>query len=112
VYDLENLLNLNGEIFSMENGYWVKFEVRKVEPSKRVPHGIKYSLTLHDKRNRRVIGYDNAHSYKPSKKYGCHKETYDHIHKKLDVVPYEFQSASQLLEDFWISVEHYMECNG
>ena len=44
--DLENLLNLHGEVFPMDNGYWVKFE-----------------------------------------------------------------SASQLMEDFWTTAEYYMENN-
>ncbi len=109
MYDLENLLNLDGEIFLIDNGYWVKFEAHKVEVSKKIPHGIKYSLTLHDKRGQRVLGYDNAHSFKSTKKYGAKKETYDHMHKKIDIVAYEFESASQLLEDFWKSIDHYME---
>lgn len=29
----------------------------------------------------------------------------------MDIVPYEFESASQLLEDFWKSAEYYMENN-
>lgn len=111
MHDLENLLNLDGEIFPMDNGYWVKFEVHKVEKSEAVPHGVKYSLTLHDKTNRRVLGYDNAHSFKSSKKYGAKKQTYDHIHKETVVIAYEFESASQLIEDFWNSVEYYMENN-
>jgi len=109
VNDLENLLNLDGELYPLDSGYWVKFEAKVVKPSKSIPQGIKYSLTLHDKKNQRVIGYDNAHSFKSSKKYGAKKETYDHIHKKMDVVAYEFKSASQLMVDFWESVEIYME---
>ena len=111
VGDLENLLDLNGEVFPMDNGYWVKFEAHKVKVSLAIPHGVKYSLTLHDKTNQRVIGYDNAHSFKSSKKYGAKKETYDHIHKQMEVVAYEFESAAQLIEDFWNSVEYYMENN-
>ena len=109
--DLENLLNLHGEVFPMDNGYWVKFEVYEVEITSSIPHGVRYSLTLHDKNNHRVIGYDNAHSFKSSKKYGARKESYDHIHKQIDIVAYEFESASQLLEDFWKTVEYYMENN-
>ena len=110
--DLENLLMLDGEIFPMDNGYWVKFEAKKVEPSREIPHGIRYSLTLHDKRNQRVLGYDNAHSFKPRKgKYGAKKETWDHLHKKMETFPYEFESALQLIEDFWNSVELYMSHN-
>jgi len=111
VYDLENLLDLNGEVFPMESGYWVKFEVYKVEAAIAIPHGIRYSLTLHNARNHRVIGYDNAHSFKSTKRYGTKKETYGHIYKKVDVMAYEFESASQLMEDFWKSVDYYMENN-
>lgn len=46
---LENLLNLDGEIFPMDNGYWVKFEAKRVQASTSIPHGVRYSLTLHDK---------------------------------------------------------------
>jgi len=109
--DLENLLNLHGEVFPMDNGYWVKFEAYEVDLTKAIPHGIRYSLTLHDKNNHRVIGYDNAHSFKSSKKFSARKESYDHVHKQMDIVAYEFESASQLLEDFWKSVDYYMENN-
>jgi hypothetical protein len=110
--ELEYLLNLDGEIFPLDNGYWVKFEAKRTETSNKVPHGIRYSLTLHDKRNHRVIGYDNAHSYKPtSKKYGVKKETYDHIHKKTEIFPFEFENAGQLMEDFWSSVNRYIDEN-
>ena len=43
--------------------------------------------------------------------YGAKKETYDHIHKKMNIVAYELESASQLIEDFWKSVDYYMENN-
>lgn len=94
------LFNLDGEVFPMDSGYWIKFEAKRVEVSKSVPHGVKYSLTLHNKQNLRVLGYDNAHSFRPKQKYGAKKETYDHIHKQMDIVSYEFESAFQLLEDF------------
>jgi len=29
----------------------------------------------------------------------------------MDIVAYEFESASQLIEDFWNSAEYYMENN-
>jgi len=49
--ELENLLNLHGEVFPMGNGYWIKFEAYQVEVMRSIPHGIRYSLTLHDKNN-------------------------------------------------------------
>ncbi|MBN2963838.1 hypothetical protein JWV37_03505 [Sulfurospirillum sp. T05] len=109
MHSLENLLSLDGEIFPMDNGYWVKFEAKEVKPSEAIPHGVRYSLTLHDKTNQRILGYDNAHSYKPrNAKYGAKKETWDHIHKRMDTFPYEFDSAGQLMEDFWKAVEYCM----
>ena len=107
---LENLLLLNGEIFPMDNGFWVKFEVKTVIQNDNIPHGIRYSLTLHDRHNQRIIGYDNAHSYKPkTSRYGARKITWDHIHKKDAIFSYEFDSADKLIEDFWESVNTYLD---
>ena len=107
---LETLLLLDGEIFPMDNGFWTKIEACRVETTKHIPHGVKYSLTLHDKNNTRVLGFDNAHAYKPKKKrYGAQKITCDHKHKRGNVSPYEYESASQLLEDFWAAVEQVIE---
>ncbi len=109
-YGLETLLAMNGEIFPMDNGYWTKFEAVKVEPNQHIPHGIKYSLTLHDSRNNRVLGFDNAHGIKPKrKKYGAKKVTWDHKHKFKNVENYEFENAGQLLEDFWASATAIIE---
>ncbi len=109
-YGLETLLLLDGEIFPMDNGYWTKFEARKVIPSKNVPHGIKYSLTLHDKNNQRVIGFDNAHGIKSKKnKYIGKRTIWDHKHKMDIIEPYEFDNPGQLLEDFWNDVNRQIE---
>ena len=103
---LETLLDLNGEIFPMDNGYWTKFEAFRVVATPQIPHGVRYTLTLHDRNNTRVIGFDNAHTFKPKKnKYGARKTTWDHKHKMEKIRPYEFESASQLIEDFWKEVE-------
>jgi len=103
---LAALLNLNGEIFPMDDGYWTKFEACRVTPDRHVPHGIRYSLTLHDRYNRRVLGFDNAHAVRPAKKgYSARKITWDHKHNREKISSYEFESASQLLGDFWRGVE-------
>ncbi|WP_319557749.1 toxin-antitoxin system TumE family protein [Thiomicrorhabdus sp.] len=103
---LETLLELDGEIFPMENGYWTKFEVHRVEPSKEIPHGIKYSLTLHNRQNQRIVGFDNAHGVKLKKhRYAAKKITWDHKHLEKIVMDYEFESAGQLMEDFWHEVD-------
>lgn len=71
--------------------------------------GYAYSLTLHDRNNTRVLGYDNAHAVKPlRKRFGAVKTTWDHAHRMNKVEPYEFESAAQLLEDFWNEVDRFM----
>jgi hypothetical protein len=107
---LDTLLDLDGEIFPMDNGYWTKFEAYRVPSTPQIPHGIKYSLTLHNRNNTRVLGFDNAHTFKPKKnKYRARKITWDHKHEMEKVRPYEFESASQLMEDFWEEVEEILK---
>lgn len=107
---LETLLDLNGEIFPLDNGYWTKFEAYIVDISPQIPQGIRYSLTLHNKSNARILGFDNAHAFTPKKKkFGARKITWDHKHKKDVVSSYEYESAGQLLEDFWHEVESIIE---
>lgn len=107
---LEVLLNLDGEIFPMESGYWVKFEVREVAVDERMPHGIRYSLTLHDRSNQRVFGIDNAHGYKPEhKRYGAGRSAWDHVHRREKAAPYEFESPVALLEYFWREVDRIVD---
>ena len=103
------LLNLNGEVFPMENGYWTKFDSWHVDPEPHIPHGVRYSLSLHDRYNRRILGFDNAHAIRPAKKgYAARKTTWDHRHNREKVLPYEYESAGKLLEDFWLEVEKIM----
>lgn len=106
---LETLLDLDGEVFPMDNGYWTKFEARRVTPTKRIPHGIRYSLTLHIRNNNRILAFDNAHRYQAKrKKYGARKVNWDHQHNVETIRNYEFESSSQLMEDFWKAVEEIL----
>lgn len=107
---LDTLLDLNGEMFPMENGYWTKFEARKVEPNIHIPHGIKYSLTLHDDQNRRILGYDNAHGIKPERRrFAARRTIWDHKHDREKIEQYEFESAGKLMEDFWNDVHEVLK---
>ncbi len=111
---LDTLLDLNGEVIVFDNGYWVKLEAYQLEqPTESVPHGVRYSLTLHDRYNRRIIGFDNAHAIKPPRKarYAGRRKPYDHRHRHISDkgVPYEFSNAGQLLEDFWNEVDRVLK---
>lgn len=103
---LETLLDLDGTVFRLEKGYWVKYVAYLVKQSEHIPHGVSYSLTLHDRNNSRVMGFDNAHGC-PSprrKKYGGRKVAWDHKHRHEQIIGYEYDSAAHLMEDFWAEV--------
>lgn len=59
------LLDLDDVIIEQAGGYWTKFEVQSTAKiTKERPQGIRYSLTLHDRRGNRIMGFDNAHAVK------------------------------------------------
>lgn len=107
---LDTLLDLDGEIFMMDGGYWMKIEAKRVSISRSIPHGVRYSLTLHDRNNVRVAGYDNAHAIKTKsrKRFSGRKITWDHKHHMEKVQPYDFESPAQLLDDFWAVVNQHI----
>jgi hypothetical protein len=45
---LECLLAFNGRVHWLDQGYCIRFEIRRVEPGPPRPHGLSYSFTLHD----------------------------------------------------------------
>lgn len=106
---ISTLLDLGGSIIEQECDCWVRIDARRVDASENIPHGIKYSLTLHDKSGTRILRYDNAHAApKPKQyKYCGVKFTYDHKHRNSrdKGVRYEFQNAYQLLSDFFADVD-------
>lgn len=112
-HGLETLLDLNGYVVEQDGGYWIKVEAWQVTPSMVIPHGIRYSLTLHDRYGKRLMGYDNSHAVKPPKKFKFvgQRLPYDHKHRHpVDRgVPYEFVDAQQLLTDFFAEVDHILK---
>ena len=45
---LETLVDMNGTMVYFSDRYWTNFDIKLVEANEHIPHGIKYSLTLHD----------------------------------------------------------------
>lgn len=111
--DIDTLIDLNGSIVQQEHGYWVEIHAWRVEPTVLIPHGVRYSLTLHEKNGKRVMGYDNAHAVKPSGrfKYAGQVLPYDHKHRHVSDKgsPYEFKDAYQLLRDFFADVDQVLK---
>ena len=110
---IETLLDLHDQIIDQGDGYWVKIEAWVVVVSADIPHGIRYSLTLHEPYGKRILGYDNAHAVKPPKKfkYAGVRLPYDHKHRHISDkgVPYAFKDAHQLLSDFFVEVDRVLK---
>jgi hypothetical protein len=111
---LEFLLDLDGEVIVQDRGYWVKIEARRRNPSPQVPHGIDYSLTLHDKYGKRVLGFDNAHAPpKEGGRFSPRRVEYDHWHPDgRTIEAYEFTDAGKLVEDFFAAVDRMLKDGG
>ena len=113
---LDYLLGLDGSIeFQNDEGYWVKMDVSRVAVTVERPHGIKYSLTLHAPDSTRLMGFDNAHGgIRPEGSRLLHagkKYAYDHRHRHATDagVLYEFDTAYQLLSDFYAEVDRVLK---
>ena len=107
-HTLENLLDLDGERIVVDDalGLWVKFEVKKTVSRHQ---GIRYSLTLHNKNNKRIMGFDNSHEIEyGAKKVVSPQRTHDHWHFDENDAgrPYQYTNAVQLIEDFWKEVNN------
>ena len=106
--ELRYLLDLNGEVMVLdkEAKYWAKFRVEPVANTPDRPHGIKYSLTLHDRANARIAGIDNAHAISVGSGPGRQRTVVrDHMHRLAVVKPYSFKGAGPLIRDFWELVD-------
>ena len=110
---IETLLDMDGNILQQEHDFWVEIHARRVKPTDLMLHGVRYSLTLHERSGKRVMGYDNAHAVKPPGKYKFSGQIlqYDHKHRTISDkgVPYEFKDAHQLLTDFFAEVDRILK---
>lgn len=112
-HSLDCLLDLDRQcIFIGDKGHRVQFDVAEVEVSSQRPHGLKYSLTVHNPRGERIAGFDNAHPAPSGGKPGARKVAYDHKHRFKTVRPYEYQDAGTLVEDFWKLAESVLREEG
>ncbi|HEY4774217.1 MAG TPA: DUF6516 family protein [Xanthobacteraceae bacterium] len=69
------------------------------------PHGIAYSLTLHEPGGRRVFGVDNAHLVRSTRGPGGRSAARrDHLHRGEAVRTYVYRDADTLMDHFWREV--------
>jgi hypothetical protein len=106
-YELDVLLSLDGSEFQFAAGYVVKIEAARIAATKGRPHGIKYSLTLHDPTGRRVYGMDNAHGIRRHGEYD-----HRHVHAGRKIISYAYHGPAALIRDFYQEVERILKERG
>jgi hypothetical protein len=98
---LLRLLDFHGRRYWLANGWSLRFRIVQVRPSTERPNGIRYSLTLHDMDDARLLGFDNAHGV-------AQVVAYDHWHRfrrTSELVRYTYRDADTLLVDFFSAVQ-------
>ena len=112
---LEFLLSFDGRVHYLEDGSWIKFAIKRVDANKERPHGLSYSLTLHDRNGVRLVGFDNAHGLPVSGSSFKRRQTAnDHWHRTATDPgrPYHFKDAATLIDDFFAQVEQVLRSRG
>jgi uncharacterized protein DUF6516 len=103
-HELDVLLRLDGFEFQFAQGYVVKIAALPAEPTPARPHGIRYSLTLHDPEGLRIYGIDNAHAVRRGRAEFDHRHTYG----RRRIIPYSYRGPVELLGDFYREVERIL----
>ncbi len=114
-HTLEFLLSFDGHVNWYAEGYFTKFEIKRVEPSPSRPHGLRYALTLHAPEGVRLMGFDNAHPVAPAgSRFTKRQPEADHWHRTEDDEgrPYVFADAATLIFDFFAEVERVLTERG
>ncbi len=114
-HTLEFLLAFDGRVHYYPNGYFVKFEIKRVPASKERSHGLRYSFTLHDPEGKRLMGFDNAHTVAAvGSRFKDRPVAADHQHRTEDDPgrPYTFIDAEKLVDDFFGEVERVLSERG
>jgi hypothetical protein len=112
---VDTLVDLDGQVFVVDpdGKHWVKFSVRRFDPTPERPHGLSYSLTLHAESGERLVGFDNAHSVQPTAGPGGKaRKRHDHKHRLRTIRPYDYVDAATLLADFWAEVDAVLKQRG
>src|SRR6266852_5885180 len=110
-HTLEFLLAFDGRVHHLEKGYWIKFEIKRVEATKRRPFGLSCSFALHAPDGTRLVGFDNAHGVAAvGSQFKRRSRASDHWHRTENDPgrPYEFKDADTLLQDFFREVRRVL----
>jgi len=114
-HSLEFLISFDGRVHYLKKGYWLKFEITRLEPTVKRPHGLSYSFSLHAPDGTRLVGFDNAHDA-PNRgsQFRRRERSTDHWHRteRDPGRPYVFKDAETLIDDFFGEVERVLRERG
>lgn len=109
---IEWFLELDGTIHFVDERckYRVKIEAKRTDATPERPHGLSYSLTLHDADNQRILGFDNAHPVRARKGPGGKQHRFhDHRHRYDKTRVYHFVDTATLITDFYEAVDRILD---
>lgn len=109
---IEWFLELDGTIHFVDERckYRVKIEAKRTDATPERPHGLSYSLTLHDADNQRILGFDNAHPVRARKGPGGKRHRFhDHRHRYDRTRVYHFVDTATLITDFYEAVDRILD---
>jgi hypothetical protein len=114
-HTLEFLLAFDGRVHHLADGYWIKFDIKRVAATEHRPHRLSYSFTLHAPDGTRLVGFDNAHGVPAlGSRFNRRARARDHWHRTESDLgrPYRFKDAETLLSDFFDEVESVLSERG
>ncbi len=106
-HELAFPLSLDGFEFRLASGYVIKIAAQVVATTKHRPHGLKYSLTLHDPLGQRIYGMDNAHGVRRHSEFD-----HRHVYGRRKIIGYRYRGPADLLMDFYREVERILQQRG
>jgi len=93
--------------------YRIEIKERRTDVTPERPHGLSYSLTLHDSHGERILGFDNAHPVPASRGPGGKKHKFhDHRHRYNKTRIYRFVDTEKLITDFYQAVDQILQEEG
>lgn len=112
---IEWFLALDGTVHfaDEECHYWIGIRARRTDITPERPHGLSYSLTLHDSSGERILGFDNAHPVPASKGPGGRQHRFhDHRHRYDETRIYRFVDTATLITGFYEAVDQILKEKG
>ncbi|MDP6688708.1 MAG: DUF6516 family protein [Alphaproteobacteria bacterium] len=108
-------LELDGTVHFVDEKcrFRVEIQARRTEVTPERPHGLSYSLTLHDADGSRILGFDNAHPVPANRGPGGRRHKYhDHRHRFETTRIYAFTDTETLISDFYRAVDRVLKDKG